>query len=212
MIKSIFHIILKRILLIAVTVIVFLVGSVAYVQFLSTPTYKATVQMIASDNVDQLSVYSNLLTNGDSFKKPISKIIQKKDSTITSNDVNTLTMSYTAGKPVFSISATSSNAKNAAEIANVGAAYFSSNIGKYMLGVNVGVLSKATVPTEPIAPRRFKMMMIAVVIGGLAGIALAFVKELFLDRTLDKDYLDNVMGFYDLGSFSIKSRDSREEK
>jgi len=209
MIKSIFHIILKRILLITVTMVVFILGSIVYIQYLSTPTYKATTQLMASDNVDQLPVYADLLANGNTFKSPISKIVQKEDSTISTNEVNTLSLAYSAGKPVFTISATSSNAKHAAEIANVGAAYFAANIGKYMLGVNVGVLSKATVPVVPIKPKKSQIIMIAILCGILLGVVLAFLKELFVNRVLDKDYVNNVVGFSDLGSFSTVKHEGR---
>lgn len=210
MLKNITHIILKRIILIVTTVIIFIVGSIVYLQFLSAPTYKASVQMIANDNVDQLPVYSTLLSDNQTFTQSILSIAKKTDNNIKADDTKALSLSYTAGNPLFSISATSKNAKSAAELANVGAAYFAANVGKYVFGVNVSILTKAVVPTEPVRPKRSQVLMLGVIMGFFIGIALAFIEELFVNRSLDNDYVTNVIGFKDLGAFSLDKKNVQQ--
>jgi len=72
--------------------------------------------------------------------------------------------------------------------------------GKLERGVKIKVISPATAPTEPVRPKRAINVAIALVVGLLAGVALAFLVE-FLDRTIDApDDLERLLNLPTLGS------------
>jgi uncharacterized protein involved in exopolysaccharide biosynthesis len=73
-------------------------------------------------------------------------------------------------------------------------------LAKLERGVKIKVISPAVAPTEPVRPNRVLNVAIALVVGLLAGLALAFLME-FFDRTIDApDDLERLLNLPALGS------------
>lgn len=71
----------------------------------------------------------------------------------------------------------------ASAIANTVADSFKDQIRSFMQVENVAIVDRAAIPTDPIKPRKLMNVAVAVVLGGMAAVGVAFLLE-YLDTTL----------------------------
>lgn len=101
---------------------------------------------------------------------------------------------------VVTVTVTDKNAYVAADIANTIGKVFTKKVKKMMQVDNVTIVSKAKVNTNPVSPNKKLFILVGLMLGGLIGIVIAFIKE-FTDKTVkDSSFLTDELGLTNIGS------------
>jgi capsular polysaccharide biosynthesis protein len=233
--KELFEILKKRLsLIISITLMAALVSGVVSYFFL-TPIYQASTQILVNQAKDEQAMYNpgqvqtNLQlinTYNVIIKSPaiLDIVVEELDLDMTASQLNEkITVGSEKDSQVVNLSVQDPNPKKAALIANKTAEIFQNEIVKIMNVDNVSILAKAEVSENPspIKPKPLLNMAIALVVGLMAGVGLAFLLE-YLDNTVKNEQeIENLIGVPVLGVIaemdesdviSSKSRTERQAK
>jgi capsular polysaccharide biosynthesis protein len=183
-------------LILTITLLAVLVsGVISY--FLLTPIYQSSTQLLVNQSKNEQSMYNfnevqtNLQlinTYNVIIKSPaiLDLVIKELDLDMSTAELNEkITVASEKNSQVVNISVQDPNANSAAEIANTTAEVFTREISKIMNVDNVSILAKATVGEKqsPVKPKPLLNIAIALVVGLMSGIGLAFLLEYF-DNTI----------------------------
>ncbi|MDM5359880.1 Wzz/FepE/Etk N-terminal domain-containing protein [Peribacillus sp. ACCC06369] len=212
-IKDIFKTLKKRWkLIMLLTVIAALVsGSISY--FLLTPVYQSSTQILVNQkqsenqldstqiqsNIDMINTYSVIIKSPAILEKVIDELELDQSVDQLSQKI---TINSQENSQVFSLTVQDSNPGKAVEIANTVSSIFQKEIKDIMKVDNVSILAKAEVKENPtpVKPNPLLNIAIAVVVGLMAGIGLAFLLE-YLDNTIkDEDDIERLLDLPLLGS------------
>jgi capsular polysaccharide biosynthesis protein len=211
--KELFETLKKRILLILLITItaVLVSGVVSY--FFLTPVYQASTQILVNQQKSDQSVYSpsevqtNLQlinTYNVIIKSPaiLNKVSEDLKLGLTTQQLNEkITVGSETNSQVVNVSVQDTDPNIAAKIANKTVQVFQSEIVKIMNVDNVSVLAKATVADNqsPIKPKPLLNIAIALVVGLMAGVGIAFLLE-YLDNTIKNEQeIERILGLPVLG-------------
>ncbi|WP_330501364.1 Wzz/FepE/Etk N-terminal domain-containing protein [Peribacillus frigoritolerans] len=212
-IKDIFKTLKKRWkLIMLLTLIAALIsGSISY--FLLTPVYQSSTQILVNQkqsenqldstqirsNIDMINTYSVIIKSPAILEKVIDELELDQSVDQLSQKI---TINSQENSQVFSLTVQDSNPAKAVEIANTVSSIFQKEIKDIMKVDNVSILAKAEVKENPtpVKPNPLLNIAIAVVVGLMAGIGLAFLLE-YLDNTIkDEDDIDRLLDLPLLGS------------
>ncbi|WP_342042994.1 YveK family protein [Bacillus sp. OTU2372] len=216
--KEILQLLRKRLFLIlAITIVAgILMALVSF--FYLTPIYQSSTKLLINQTKSDLTTQnsSNLQSEVqgnlqliDTYNEIIKstaildKVADKLGTGITSAQLNNeISIASTENSQVITIVVQDANAKQAAKIADTTAEVFQAEIVKIMKIDNVNILDYAKVDLSPIKPRSLMNIAIALVVGLMAGVAVAFLLHYF-DRTLktEKD-IENELGLPVIGLIS----------
>lgn len=186
-------------------------GSISY--FLLTPVYQSSTQILVNQkqsenqldstqirsNIDMINTYSVII------KSPaiLDKVIDELDLNQSVEQLSgKITINSQENSQVFSLTVQDSNPAKAVEIANTVSSIFQKEIKDIMKVDNVSILAKAEIKENPspVKPNPIFNIAIAVVVGLMAGIGLAFLLE-YLDNTIkDEDDIERLLDLPLLGS------------
>jgi len=198
--KELFETLKKRFLLIvSITLVAAIVSGVVSYFFL-TPIYQASTQILVNQTKNDQSVYSpsevqtNLQlinTYNVIIKSPaiLDKVAEELDLNMSASQLNgKITVASEKDSQVVNVSVQDEDPKTAAAIANKTAEVFKKEIATIMNVDNVSILAKAEVSENPspIKPRPLLNVAIALVVGLMAGVGLAFLLE-YLDNTIKNE-------------------------
>lgn len=195
--KEIMQVLKKRLgLIIFLTVAAALISGLA-TYFLITPMYQSNSQFIVNQqNTETDSVDINEIRSNVEIINTYNVIIQS--SRILNEVIEELNLPITAGalsekinvaseqnSQVVTITATDADPAMAVAIANTTVEVFQNNIDELMNVDNVNVLSEAELAAapSPVSPKPSLNIAIALVIGAMLGVGLAFLLE-YLDNTI----------------------------
>ncbi|GAA1370469.1 YveK family protein [Peribacillus frigoritolerans] len=212
-IKDIFKTLKKRWkLIMLLTLIAALIsGSISY--FLLTPVYQSSTQILVNQkqsenqldsiqiksNIDMINTYSVIIKSPAILEKVIDELELDQSVDQLSQKI---TINSQENSQVFSLTVQDSNPAKAVEIANTVSSIFQKEIKDIMNVDNVSVLAKAEIKENPtpVKPNPLLNIAIAVVVGLMAGIGLAFLLE-YLDNTIkDEDDIERLLDLPLLGS------------
>lgn len=212
-IKDIFKTLKKRWkLIMLLTLIAALVsGLISY--FLLTPIYQSSTQILVNQkqsenqldstqirsNIDMINTYSVIIKSPAILEKVIDEL--KLDQSVDQLSQK-ITINSQENSQVFSLTVQDSNSAKAVEIANTVSSIFQKEIKDIMKVDNVSILAKAEVKENPtpVKPNPLLNIAIAIVVGLMAGIGLAFLLE-YLDNTIkDEDDIERLLDLPLLGS------------
>ncbi len=195
--KEIFDTLKKRfsIILIITLTAVLISGIVSF--FFLTPVYQNSTQILVNKSSQDQNMYNvnDVRTNLELIntynviiKSPaiLDKVAKKVDSGLTYDQLNEkITVQSENQSQVVTISVQDEDPKQAVAIANTTAEVFKNEIATIMNVNNVSILAKATVKENqsPVKPNPMLNIAIALVVGLMAGVGLAFLLE-YLDNTL----------------------------
>ncbi|OCA88912.1 YveK family protein [Pseudobacillus wudalianchiensis] len=188
---------LKLILLITFTAAL-ISGIVSY--FFLTPIYQTSTQLLVNQAKSEQQLYNpaevqtNLQlinTYNVIIKSPaiLDKVIQNLDLDLTASQINEkITVQNEKDSQVVNISVQDEDPTIAADIANETARVFQAEIVKIMNVDNVSILAPAEVKEgmAPIKPQPLLNIAIALVVGLMASVGLAFLLE-YLDNTVKSE-------------------------
>jgi capsular polysaccharide biosynthesis protein len=205
---------MQLILMITLTAII-VSGGVSF--FLLTPVYQSSTQLLVNQSKSDQPAYnigeiqSNLQlinTYNVIIKSPaiLEKVIAELNLNMTAAQLNEkLTVASEKDSQVINLSVQDTDSKQAAAIANKTADVFQDEIVKIMNVDNVSILAKAEVgeDTSPIKPKPLLNIAIAMVVGLMTGVGIAFLLE-FLDNTVKTEQeVEKLLGLPVLGSIAV---------
>ncbi|SFE99781.1 Capsular polysaccharide biosynthesis protein [Bacillus sp. OV194] len=222
--KDIYQTIRKRLLIIVFITIVAVAISGVVSYFVLTPVYQSSTQILVNQeksnkngpdynqvqtNVQMVNTYSVII------KSPaiLSKVINNLNLNTTVEELtNKLTINSEQESQVFNVTVQDPDPAMAVKIANNIADTFKDEIPSIMNINNVSVLSKAELKENPspVKPNPMLNMAIALVVGLMTGVGLAFLLE-YLDNTLKTEQdIENFLELPVLGT--IPKMTANEEK
>ncbi|WP_053360982.1 Wzz/FepE/Etk N-terminal domain-containing protein [Bacillus sp. FJAT-27251] len=203
-------------LILAITLTAVIVSGVVSFFFL-TPIYQASTQILVNQKNDEQAMYnaSQVQTNLqliDTYnviiKSPaiLDIVADELYLGLNAQQLNKkITVGSENGSQVVNISVQDEDPKAAADIANTVANVFSKEIVDIMNVDNVSILAKATVTDgqAPVKPQPVLNIAIALVVGLMAGVGLAFLIE-YLDNTVkDEQDVERQLELPILGVISV---------
>ncbi|MEH6991046.1 YveK family protein [Cytobacillus firmus] len=211
--KELFQTLKKRFsLIIAITIVAVMVsGIVSY--FLLTPIYQSSTQILVNQAKDEQGVYTagevqtnlQLINTYNVIIKSaaILELVKKElDLDITTGALNEkVTVQSEQNSQVVTISVQDEDPQMAANIANKTAEVFQKEIVSIMNVNNVTFLAKAELGENPspVKPQPLLNIAIAMVLGLMAGVGIAFLLE-YLDNTIkDEQDIEKAVGLPVLG-------------
>jgi capsular polysaccharide biosynthesis protein len=195
--KEIFAVLRKRILMILSLIIAFAAIALLVSYFLITPTYKASASVVVNqeENVDVSSLNNAIQSNIsliNTYKivmtSPVilDKVANEMDLSLSAGAIaEKLEVTSEADTQIITVTATDTSQEAAAELANTTVGVFQEEIPQLMNLENVKPLSLAENVDDP-APASPNVLLntaIALVLGAMVGIGLAFLLE-YLDNTV----------------------------
>jgi capsular polysaccharide biosynthesis protein len=187
----------KRLALIAIiaAIAVAVSGIISY--FILTPVYQASTQLLVNQktneqpvldpnqvrtNVEMINTYSVIIKS----PKILNDVVKNLKLTQTSDDLaGAITVNSEQNAQVFNLTVQNEDPAQAVEIANEIAETFSAKIPEIMKVDNVEILAPAILKDNqaPVKPKPLLNIAIALVVGLMAGVGLAFLLE-YLDNTI----------------------------
>ncbi len=198
--KELLQTLKKRLSLIAVITLLAVTVSGIISFFFLTPIYQASTQLLVNQSKNDQSMYSvgevqtNLQlinTYNVIIKSPaiLDLVIDELNLDMTTAQLNgKITVQSEQNSQVVNIAVQDADANQAADIANKIAEVFTREITNIMKVDNVSILAKAVVVDNqsPIKPQPLLNVAIAMVVGLMAGVGLAFLLE-YLDNTIKNE-------------------------
>ncbi|QNK48164.1 capsular biosynthesis protein [Brevibacterium sp. PAMC23299] len=186
-------------------------GTISY--FLLTPVYQSSTQILVNQkqsenqldstqiqsNIDMINTYSVIIKSPAILQKVIDELALGQSVDQLSQKI---TINSQENSQVFSLTVQDSNPAKAVEIANTVSSIFQKEIKDIMRVDNVSILAKAEIKENPtpVKPNPLMNIAIAIVVGMMAGIGLAFLLE-YLDNTIkDEDDIERLLDLPLLGS------------
>ncbi|KAF0819538.1 Tyrosine-protein kinase transmembrane modulator EpsC [Bacillus sp. ZZV12-4809] len=211
--KELFQTLKKRIILILSVAIlaVMISGIVSY--FFLTPIYQSSTQILVNQAKDEQSVYSagevqtnlqlintyNVIIKSAAILELVKEELKLDMTTAALNQK--ITVQSEQNSQVVNISVQDEDPNRAADIANTTAEVFQKEIVEIMNVNNVTILAKAEVGVNqaPVKPQPLLNIAIALVVGLMAGVGLAFLLE-YLDNTIkNEEDIEKTIGLPVLG-------------
>lgn len=217
---ELFGILKKHIRVIILTTVLTTIIAAMYTLFLVTPKYQSSTEMLVSHsseatttNVTQqdintsiqlINTYSDIIRN-DVILDPV---IEELDLNMTAGQLrNNVTVQTQNNSQVFSIQVDDENPYQASEIANTIANYFQQEIYEIMSVDNVTIISTANPNVNPISPNNMLNIIIGVLLGGMIGIGIVFIRELIDNTVKSKEQAEKITGWHNLGEINYFSKE-----
>lgn len=219
--KEIFEVIKKRLVLIIGLIIGAAVIAAIISYFILTPTYESSSMFIVNQEQQDSGQYNvNEIRSNVELINTYNVII--KSPAILEDVVQELNLNYSAGQlsnkisvssaensQVVTVTATDPDAELAANIANTTVTTFQQKIPDLLNVDNVHILSEAELTANPqqVSPKPLLNIAIAIVLGAMVGVGIAFLLE-YLDNTIKtEDDIEKRMGVPVLGVITHVSDD-----
>jgi capsular polysaccharide biosynthesis protein len=204
----------KRLSLIALIAVMAVAVSGIISYFILTPVYQASTQILVNQksseqpvldpnqvrtNVEMINTYSVII------KSPtiLDKVVKELELDLTTEALtNSITVNSEQNAQVFNLTVENEDPAEAVKIANAIGETFDTQIRKIMNVDNVTILSHAVLKDNPtpVNPKPLLNMAIALVVGLMAGVGVAFLLE-YLDNTIKtEEDIQNILQLPVLGA------------
>ncbi|MFK9094241.1 YveK family protein [Bacillus salipaludis] len=215
--KELLQTLRKRIsLILSITFIAILISGVISYFFL-TPIYQASTQLLINQSKNEQATvqYNDVQTNlqlintyNVIIKSPaiLELVIKDLKLDMTAGELNgKITVQNETNSQVVNLSVQDTSATMAAKIANKTAEIFKKEIVNIMSVDNVSILAKAEVAdhSSPIKPKPLLNVAIALVVGLMVGVGLAFLLEYFDNTIKNEEEIEKLIGVPVLGTIAI---------
>ncbi|MGF9775883.1 Wzz/FepE/Etk N-terminal domain-containing protein [Priestia aryabhattai] len=197
-------------------------GVISY--YVLTPVYQASTQILVNQkdsddlalnatqvqtNVDLINTYSVIIKSPAILEKVVKELHLKQSVGALNQQV---TVTRQENSQVFSLTVQDTDPDRATKIANTLSVTFQKEVPNLMNIDNVSVLSKAVLKenSAPVKPNPQMNILIALVIGLMVSIGLAFLLE-YLDNTFKNESdIEKDLGLPVLGSIQKASRNYKD--
>ena len=223
--KEIFQVIKKRFMMILSITLVAAILAAVVSYFVLTPTYQASSQFIVNQSTQEQNVQYNVNDIRANVELINTYNVIIKSPAILEDVINELGLTYSVGalsenirvanennSQVVTVTATDVHPAVAVDIANTTVKVFQDKIQEFMNVDNVSVLTEAQLSANPtpVSPNPPLNIAIAIVLGMMVGVGLAFLLE-YLDNSITtEEDVEKHLGLPVLGVISeISPEDMR---
>jgi capsular polysaccharide biosynthesis protein len=215
----------KRLTLIAIIAAVAVAASGIISYFILTPVYQASTQMLVNQksseqptldpnqirtNVDMINTYKQVIQSPAILDKVVKELdLQQSTDAL----IGKITVNSEQNSQVFSLTIQDEDPAQAVKLANAISQTFSTEVPSIMNVDNVKILAPAVLKenSSPIKPKPLLNIAIALVVGLMAGVGIAFLLE-YLDNTIKtEEDIQNVLGLPILGAIPKISVDDEKK-
>lgn len=216
---ELFGILKKHIRVIILTTVLTAVLAAMYTLFLVTPKYQSSTEMLvtqsSSENamvsqadintsISLINTYSDIIRN----EVILDPVIEELNLEMTSGQLRqNVSVNTQNNSQVFSIQVQDENPYQASEIANATANYFQEEIYEIMSVDNVTIISTATPNVNPVSPNNMLNIVIGVLLGGMIGIGIIFIRELVDNTVKSKEQAEKITSWHNLGEVNYFSKE-----
>ena len=209
---ELFEYFLKRAFIIVITALVFLVGGLTYTVFLKEPLYKSDVNVIIVNKNSQSSsslqselaanqklaaTYRELVTS----RSVLNEVIEDLDLTYTVSQLQKMISVENVNETeIIKIAVSSSEPKEAKEIANVVAVKFQDEVKNIYNLENVSIIDKAVLAKEPYNINVVKESIIYIALGVVLSCGVIFVIYYFDNTIKSIDQVEKRLGIPVIGT------------
>lgn len=223
---ELFQTLKKHLLFIGIITLILTAASGIVSSFFLTPIYQSSTQILVNQPKNEQQIYSpnELQTNlqlintyNVIIKSPVilNKVIKKENLEMTSGALNELiSVSSEQDSQVVNVTVQHKDPQKAKDIANAIATTFQSEIKTIMNVDNVNILAKAEIGDNPspIKPNPILNMIIALVVGLMLGVGVAFLLD-YLDNSIKKERdIEEQLALPVLGTVTIINIDGNTKK
>jgi capsular polysaccharide biosynthesis protein len=211
---ELFNYFLKRVFIIVITALVFLVGGLIYTVFLKEPLYKSDVNIIlVSKNSQSSSLQSDIAANQKlaatyrelvTSRSVLNEVIEDLDLTYTVGQLQKMISVENVNETeIIKIAVSSSEPKEAKEIANVIAVKFQDEVKDIYNLENVSIIDKAVIAKEPYNINVVKESIIYIALGVVLSCGVIFVIYYFDNTIKSIDQVEKRLGIPVIGTVPI---------
>ncbi|RSK28867.1 capsular biosynthesis protein [Bacillus sp. HMF5848] len=217
--RELFQVLRKRLWLITIITVIATVTSGIMSYFVITPIYQSSTQLLVNQAKSDQPVYNvnDIRTNLELIntynvimKSPaILDIVKEElDLNMSTTELNSkLTVGSEKNSQVVNVTVEDPDPQMAADIANTVASVFQREITTIMNVDNVSILAKAEINDAPVKPQPTLNMAIALVVGLMAAVGLAFLLE-YLDNTVKSEQdIEKLLELPVLGAITVITPD-----
>ncbi|MED4072349.1 YveK family protein [Priestia endophytica] len=207
--RELFATLKKRLKLIIIITLAAGLISAIISYFVLTPVYQSSTQILVNQSKDGQQLYESYQIQTNLQLVNTYTVIMKSPAVLDKVKEQLDYQGSLAGKiqvtseqdsQVLSVTVQDSDPELAAKIASTTATVFKSEIAKIMKVDNVTILSVAQIPDYPIKPNKMLNVAIALVVGLMAGVGLAFLLE-YLDNTIkNENDIEELLGLPVMGA------------
>jgi capsular polysaccharide biosynthesis protein len=217
---------------IVVLVAIVLAGIAVGVSLLQTPTYAASIKIMVGQQVSGDGTYSNLSSDVAGLQqitetmalavvtRPVAEeVIRRLDLQESPDLILANTTAEQIGATAFvEVTYKDTSPEEAKQVVNTTGEVFSKQVSQVTVGANgitAAVWEPAVVPYNPISPDPLRNGLLALAVGAMLGLGLAFLLEHLDDRWRSPEEVEQISGIPTLGvipSFEVvQSKRLREE-
>lgn len=173
------------------------------ISHIQKPTYSSSVQFSQNDNnVAQLPSYSQFIQTDDFQQQLRSKITSSKWK----HEKYSVALDYANDSVFFTISAKSPDPVFSQFLASQAMLIFTTNMGNYLSGVNISIVSKPKLNNVPDKMNFVKVAIVFFVISIVVLSLCAFMLELFVGKVYDEGYMLRTYNLASLGELDIEKQ------
>ncbi|MBO1198298.1 capsule biosynthesis protein CapA [Staphylococcus simiae] len=225
--RDITKLIKENLLLIVSMVIIFGVLSFLISQFIITPKYEATSQVIINQkkgnqdslyknpnevqtNIQLIKTYSDIINSND-IK---AKALKKSNLNNSKENLNGISISSEENSQIIKINVLHKNPKSAVKIANNIANLSKSEIKKVMGIDNLSILSNATNEQvkKPASPNKILNTIIGLLLGLVIALLIIIIKFLLNNKISTEKEVENLLSLPTIGKISDLGDSKNEQK
>lgn len=201
----------RRVYIIIITALVFLVGGLTYTVFLKEPLYKSDVNVIlVSKNSQSSSLQSEIAANQKlaatyrelvTSRSVLNEVIEDLDLTYTVSQLQKMISVQNVNETeIIKITVSSSKPKEAKEIANIIAVKFQDEVKDIYNLENVSIIDKAVLAKEPYNINVVKESIIYIALGVVLSCGVIFVIYYFDNTIKSIDQVEKRLGIPVIGT------------
>ena len=207
--REFLRVIRKRLWVIALSGVVLVVAALGYT-FAQTPIYEATIKILIGNeggitqdpsDVQGLQQLTQTIAEAINSDDVAQAVVSQQNLDITPGDIlNNLRAEQIKTTQLIAVSYRDSNPQRAQQVANAVGDVFSEQIASPDAGaITATVWNRAQLPSEPVSPSLKRNVAVALGIGLLLGVGLAFLLEYFDDSWRSPEEAEQISGYPTLG-------------
>jgi capsular polysaccharide biosynthesis protein len=207
--REFLRVIRKRLWVIALSGVVLVVAALGYT-FAQTPIYEASIKILIGNeggitqdpsDVQGLQQLTQTIAEAINSDDVAQAVVSEQNLDITPGDIlNNLRAEQIKTTQLIAVSYRDSNPQRAQQVANAVGDVFSEQIASPDAGaITATVWKRAQLPSEPVSPSLKRNVALALGIGLLLGVGLAFLLEYFDDSWRSPEEAEQISGYPALG-------------